>query len=163
MTEIHLHMQYIQKEKKKKKKKTHLLILPETLRVPPSFVLSFFLNILGSCSGSNRRSQEKKKTSDSVLLLLLPRHRLPRAVAPAWSLLSLWLLSDTLSHTFTSAPWQPLPDRFTGVSPPRHPPCTRGPDRPVPSASPALSFHPGAQTHSPISHKGPGVLKPPHV
>lgn len=96
-----------------------------------------FLKHPGGCGGVKAKSHKK---SLSLFLLLLLRLRLSNPVAPVLSLLSLWFFTNskhtqTHSHTqsrqYSVKHLQLLPDRLTGVSPPRHPPCKGRPDWPV--------------------------------
>lgn len=50
--------------------------------------------------------------------------------------------TQTHTHILTSAQRELLPDRLTGVSPPRHPPCRGRPDRPVPRTLPSSHLRP---------------------
>lgn len=125
-----------------------------------ALLVVLFLKHLGGNGGSSRDPTHTKKNLSLSLVLLL-RLRLPHPVAPTLSLFSLWSLSDTLTpthtltHTLTSEQWQPLPDRLTGVSPPRLPQRRTGPTCSRALSFSCPSFSSGALTHSQLSQQGP--------
>lgn len=130
---------------------THLLILPEILSV----FESFFLNILEVMVGPAEIPQKSltRLLSYSFFVSVFLTVWLPLCLSSAFGSSQ----THSRSHTLTSAQWQPLPDRLTGVSPPRHPPKQ---GRTGPTCflhSPSLPFlFIGALTHSQISPRVQG-------
>lgn len=136
--------------------KTHLLILPETLSVLS--LVSFFLNILGVAVGPADIPQKSLTLSYSFLVSVFLTLWLPLWLSSPFGSSQTHWHTHIHTYTLTSAQWQPLPDRLTGVSPPRHSPGSGGPDRPVPCtlvSCPSFSPEPWHTLKSPTGSGGP--------
>lgn len=122
-----------------------------------ALLVVLFLKHLGGNGGSSRDPTHTQKKSLTLSCTPSSSPSSSPCGSHSVSLLTLVPLRHTYTntHTLTSEQWQPLPDRLTGVSPPRLPQRRTGPTCSWALSFSCPSFSSGALTHSQLSQQGP--------